>query len=227
MGTTPKAKPESLCPKCQSPMEHWPALNADGFLAVCPHCRPKPSADELDEFAADLEAQLTGQAETPSRLRNLLRQPVESLQSSPLPASLLKTLPAEARRLLSQVKARKAEPSAQESPAGGSVSPEPQPQAEGPPPQKAPSGQHTPEGKTQPTREVDKERSAPARPVAERQSKEQAFVGGVTPEDVALLATELEDGVSVTRNRRRCPECDAIISIQRSQCPWCETIVSN
>ncbi len=219
---------KALCSECQTPMERWPALSGHGYLAVCPSCHPEPTSEDLDQFERDLDAVLLGPTPGTSRFREMVIQGEEAPAPDSLPEDLLEELPDDARRLLSP----RAEPPSEPQEA---LEPETSPERADPP--EPPDRSEEPEAETPPAETElapEKLEATPTGPLPPQGTPEEEAVDeasaavrsrGVTPEDVALLATELEGGASAAGDRLRCPECEAIISAKRSNCPWCGAAV--
>jgi hypothetical protein len=78
------------CPNCGSPMQLLPAIDGNGFVAVCPTC-------------PDQVALPQGKTTAPPAASSRFRQLIEATQQAAgtaLPDKLLEDLPEEARRLL-------------------------------------------------------------------------------------------------------------------------------
>jgi hypothetical protein len=51
--------------------------------------------------------------------------------------------------------------------------------------------------------------------------------GDLSAYDVVRLAADLDGGLPAPESRRKCPHCQAVISMQAANCPWCGKTVSS
>jgi hypothetical protein len=212
------ARTTPICPTCGGPMQVWPTLDGNGYLAVCPTCPtapPKPVAPEKLVTSSQLPAQpVTSSGQLPgaipgaptgepqpvnhppqSRPKDLLAQGSETPPAGAWPESLLEDLPDEARRLLAGDK---------------------------PAPPK-PNPQRMPEELAQSLRDQGFVIAEDAHGVrlggtANLRSKD---TGGLKHHEVVRLAADLDGGIVPPEQRVHCPKCDAVMPKTATRCQWC------
>jgi len=212
------ARTTPICPACGGPMQVWPTLDGNGYLAVCPTCPaapPKPVAPDKPAITSQPAVQSPSTpdpspAAVPSasavepnpldrppqpRPKDLLAHGSDMPPAGPWPESLLEDLPDEARRLL-----------AGENPA---------------PPNAAPKAM--PEEYASPLRDQGFVISQDAHGVrlGGTANLRSSGTGGLKSHEIVRLAADLDGGIVPPEDRVRCPKCDAVMPKTASRCQWC------
>ena len=196
-------QPARPCPQCQRPLRRLPTLDG-GYLLACDgcgyqHAEPPPEpiesaeAPQVEPPTAAIQGPPADATESTQRFRQLTSAGNEAEQA--WPQEWLEWLPPDARqRLQKRPTAEKPEPGST-----GELSSDwaNRLRAQG----------YLLESDQRGTR-LSGQGPRPG-------------TGELTPYDVVRLAADLDGGLPAPESRRKCPHCQAVISIQAETCPWC------